>query len=184
MKEFFRKIFDNTRGRRAFKKAHSSIGRHSTFRNPQYLHISKNVRAKNFIKIECFDVWNDKKLEPKLILSKNVIINNNFTAYISSNCEIGEDTIIAHNVTIVTENHGTNPEIDAPYHRQDLVSNPVFIGKNCWIGANVVILPGARLGDNCVVGANSVVNKCFPDNCIIGGSPAKILKRYSFDFFI
>ena len=55
----------------------------------------------------------------------------------------------------------------------------VKIGKNCWIGNSVTILPGVELGDNVTVGANSVVTKSFPSNCVIGGCPAKIIKQFN-----
>ena len=59
-----------------------------------------------------------------------------------------------------------------------MVSNgDISIGNNVWICDNVVILAGAKIGNNCVIAANSVVNKEFPDNCLIGGVPAKIIKK-------
>lgn len=63
---------------------------------------------------------------------------------------------------------------------QPLVASPVTIGRGCWIGEKVSIMPGVVLGNKCVVGANSVVTKSFPDYCIIGGIPARIIKKYDF----
>jgi acetyltransferase-like isoleucine patch superfamily enzyme len=54
---------------------------------------------------------------------------------------------------------------------------PIEIGDNCWLGANTVLLPGVKLGDHVVVAAGSVVTKSFPDNRLIGGVPACVLKN-------
>ena len=59
-------------------------------------------------------------------------------------------------------------------------TTPVFIGDNVWIGENVVILPGSKIGNGCIIGANTLINgNEFPDNTMIGGIPGKILKIYN-----
>ena len=95
-----------------------------------------------------------------------------FTVFAGSSLHIGRGTIWAPNVCIQTGNHrlGDLSKYDV---------NSVYIGENCWLGFGAVILPGVVLGDNVVVGANSVVNKSFPANCVIAGSPAKIVKIYN-----
>lgn len=84
--------------------------------------------------------------------------------------EIGEGSIWAWGLTIITGNHGL---IDRNVYEYDNIT----IGKNCWMGAKVTILPGVILGDNVTVAANSVVTKSFPGNVVIGGIPAKIIKN-------
>lgn len=81
--------------------------------------------------------------------------------------EIGDDTIFAPGVKIISANHKPG--------RQDAWEEapPIQIGKSCWIAANAVILPGVILGDNIVVGAGAVVNKSFPQNSKLIGVPAK-----------
>lgn len=59
---------------------------------------------------------------------------------------------------------------------QGVTHKGIVIGNNCWIGAGAVYLDGAKLGNGCVVGTNSVIMKEFPDNCVIAGIPAKIIK--------
>lgn len=83
---------------------------------------------------------------------------------------IGENTIFAYNVCIQTINHDLKD-------RSLFIAKPVTIGENCWLGNNVSIMPGVTLGNNVTVGANSVVTKSFPDNVVIGGCPAKIIKE-------
>ena len=55
------------------------------------------------------------------------------------------------------------------------------IGKNVWLGEGVIVMPGVTIGDGCVIGAHSIVNKDIPAACIAVGSPAKVIKRYSFE---
>ncbi len=85
---------------------------------------------------------------------------------------IGEGTLIANNVGIITANHD-------PYNLEThLTGKPVVIGRNCWIGINAVILPGVILGERTVVGAGSVVTHSFLEgNCVIAGNPARQIKK-------
>ena len=84
---------------------------------------------------------------------------------------IGHNTWIAPNVGIITTNHSLS---DVNKHE---IPEDVYIGNKCWLGMNVMILPGVRLGDNTIVGAGSVVTKSFEQgNCVIAGNPAKVIK--------
>jgi len=83
--------------------------------------------------------------------------------------KIGDNTIFAPGIKIISANHDANDLNKA------VKSNPIIIGKNCWIGANAIILPGVELGDNVIVGAGAVVTKSFPNNSILVGNPAKII---------
>lgn len=93
-----------------------------------------------------------------------------FTIFEGTTLTIGEGTLWAFNVCIQTGNHGL-------MNRNEYTYASVTIGKNCWLGNSVTILPGVSLGDNVTVGANSVVTKSFPSNVVIAGVPAKIIKE-------
>lgn len=84
---------------------------------------------------------------------------------------IGDHTIFAPGVKIISANHSKN---NLDNHTK---SNPIYIGENCWLGTNSIILPGVKLGDNVIVGAGSVVTKSFPSNVTIAGNPAKIISK-------
>jgi len=84
---------------------------------------------------------------------------------------IGDDTIFAPNVSIISANHSLDNF--STWEK----APPIEIGKKCWIGTGVTILPGVKLGDNVIVGAGSVVTKSFPSNCIIAGVPSVIIKK-------
>lgn len=86
--------------------------------------------------------------------------------------ELGRGTYIGPNVGLITANH--NPlNLD-----QHLEAKPIYLGENCWIGMNSVILPGVTLGPNTVVGAGSIVTRSFPDGYrIIAGNPARSIRK-------
>lgn len=84
---------------------------------------------------------------------------------------IEEGAYIANNVVMITANHEFT---DLTKHQP---AKDIKIGKNCWIGANSVILPGVTLGDNTIVGAGSIVTKSFRGHVVICGNPAKIIKE-------
>lgn len=78
---------------------------------------------------------------------------------------IGEGTLLSPNVLVYDHDHFFDKQIGV--HRKEFLSEPIEIGKNCWIGANTVILKGTKLGDNCVVGAGSIIKGSFPSNTLI-----------------
>lgn len=85
--------------------------------------------------------------------------------------EIGDNTIFASGVKLISANHDFNKRAEA------LKARPIIIGKNVWLGANVVILPGVMIGDNSIVAAGAVVTKNVESNCMVAGTPAKLIKR-------
>ena len=98
--------------------------------------------------------------------------------------EIGNDCLLASKIFISDTNHGAYDNTDetarpgvAPNDRK-LVTIPVKIGDNVWIGENVVILSGVEIGDGCIIGANSVVTRNVEKNSIVAGAPARCLKYW------
>lgn len=110
----------------------------------------------------------------------NISVGENFFA--NYNCvildvnrvTIGKNCKIAPNVGIYTATHPVRAE--ERYNGVEM-GYPITIGDNCWIGAGATINPGETLGNNVVVASGAVVTKSFPDNVLIGGCPAKILKE-------
>lgn len=88
---------------------------------------------------------------------------------------IGSDTIIGNYVTFHPENH-VHDDLEKPIRLQGVTGTGIVIGANCWIGAKATFLDGTRLGNGCIVGAGSVVRGEFPDNTILAGVPARILR--------
>ncbi len=97
--------------------------------------------------------------------------------YAHDSIEIGDDTLIGANVKIIDNDfHPVDPQARLENDNAKIGHAPVVIGDNVFIGMNSIILKGTKIGNNCTIGAGSVVHGEFPDNCIIAGNPAKIIK--------
>lgn len=152
-------------------------------RRPVYMRGKKSLAGGNGLTTghACrFDLLGKKQT---LFFGSNCEIGDNVHIVAYERVSIGNNVLMASKIFISDTNHGcykgvkqNSPEI-APNDRQ-LVCSPVEIGNNVWIGENVVILAGSKIGDGCIIGANSVVNGVFESNRIIVGAPAKIVKRF------
>ena len=87
---------------------------------------------------------------------------------------IGDHVMFGPGVTVATAGHPIQPELRKRGMQYNI---PVHIGKNCWIGAGAVILPGVNIGDNVVIGAGSVVTKDIPSNVVAVGNPCRVLRQ-------
>lgn len=103
-----------------------------------------------------------------------VYANFNLTLVDDTHIYIGSNTMIGPNVTIATAGHPILPELREKAYQYNAA---VHIGKNCWLGAGVIVLPGITIGDNSVIGAGSVVTKDIPENVIAVGNPCRILRE-------
>lgn len=90
--------------------------------------------------------------------------------------EIGNDVVAGQYVRFHAENHNYN-DTNSLIKDQGVTHKGIRIGNNCWIGSGAVFLDGAELGDGCVVAANAVVTKKFPDDSVVAGIPARIIKN-------
>lgn len=105
----------------------------------------------------------------KVKIGNNVVVMNGSLMMASGTITIEDNTMLAANVQLISNNH----DLDK---RAIITCKPIHIKKNCWIGAGATILRGVTIGENSVVGAGSVVTKDVPDNAIVAGNPAKIIK--------
>lgn len=107
-----------------------------------------------------------------ITIGKNVFFNTGCSFQDRGGIRIGDGSMIGMNVTISTLNHGLPLE-----KRHTTFSSPVIIGNNAWIGSNATILPGVTIGNNAVVAAGAVVSKEVPENAVVAGVPAKVVKK-------
>lgn len=105
----------------------------------------------------------------QLKIQNNVFINHSLCVSAAAGIEIDEGVQIAPQVTILTVNHDLKNKIIVK-------CSPVHIKKNAWIGARTIVLPGVTIGENSIVGAGSIVTKDVPDNCVVVGNPARVIK--------
>jgi acetyltransferase-like isoleucine patch superfamily enzyme len=105
-------------------------------------------------------------------IGKNVFINHGCSFLDLGGITIEDDVLIGPQVKLVTENHPVDPS-----NRKSLDLKSIHIGKNVWLGAGAIILPGVTVGENSIVAAGAVVTKDVPSNTIVGGVPARVIKK-------
>lgn len=105
---------------------------------------------------------------------KNIYANFNLALVDDTHIYVGDYTQFGPNVVLATAGHPVNPDLRERAYQYNA---PIRIGRNCWLGANVVVVPGVTIGDNVVVGAGSVVTRDLPDNVVAVGNPCKILRE-------
>lgn len=107
-------------------------------------------------------------------LGDHVYANFHLTLVDDTHIYVGSNTMFAPNVTVATAGHPIEPSLREKAYQYNL---PVHIGKNCWIGAGALIMPGVTIGDNTVIGAGSVVTKDIPANVVAVGNPCRVMRE-------
>ena len=116
---------------------------------------------------------------PNIIIKSSASIGMGSTISAAQKVVIGENVLLARNVYISDHAHAFE-KIEVPIKHQGITGiRPVSIGRDTWLGQNVVVLPGVTIGEHCVIGANSVVKSSIPDFSVAVGAPARVVKRYN-----
>lgn len=105
---------------------------------------------------------------------KSIYANFNLTLVDDTHIYVGDYTMFGPNVVIATAGHPILPKLREQAYQYNA---SVHIGRNCWIGAGVIIVPGITIGDNTVIGAGSIVTKDIPSNVVAVGNPCKVLRE-------
>lgn len=170
--------------RRKLKKIgkNSNIGNNFVLLNPKNIEIGENFSASDNFRIRTWEKYNGKETgyNPNVKIGNNVMFNDNCFISCLNEINIGNGCLFGDNVFITDNYHGdTNKdEIEVPPLKRKLVTKgKVKIGNNVWCGRNVSILSGITIGNNVIIGANAVVTHNFEDNVVIGGVPAKVIKK-------
>ncbi|KRK97584.1 galactoside-O-acetyltransferase [Secundilactobacillus odoratitofui DSM 19909 = JCM 15043] len=139
--------------KRILKELLGSVGENYFFELPLHLDYGFNVKV-----------------------GENFFANSNLTLLDTAPIEIGDDVLIAPNVSIYTAGHALDPELRVRTGAEYAV--PVKIGNRVWIGGSVTICPGVTIGDNSVIGAGAVVTKSIPANSLAYGNPARVVRQF------
>jgi len=145
-----------------------------------YIEIGNNFTGINNLRFECWNEYLGMKFSPSLVIGNNVSMNNNIHIGCINKILIGDNVLFASNIFVTDHFHGYVDERDlniSPHFRELYSKGQVVIMDDVWIGENVTIMPNVTIGKSCVIGANSVVTNSFPDNSIIAGVPAKIIRK-------
>lgn len=103
----------------------------------------------------------------------HIYANFNLTMVDDTHIYVGDFTMFGPNVTVATAGHPILPQLREQAYQYNA---SVHIGKNCWLGAGAIVLPGVTIGDNVVIGAGSVVTKDIPSNVVAVGNPCRVLR--------
>ena len=152
-----------------------SIGRYNRFEGTKHIIIGNGFCSMDGIWLATYST--ETFNSPLIDIGDNVNISRYCHIGAINRITIGDNVLIGSNVLIIDHNHGDINDCTMSRRELPLVSKgPITIGKNCWICDNVVICGNVTIGDNCVVAANSFVNKSFPNNCLVAGNPAVVVK--------
>lgn len=158
---------------------HAAIGCSINLRGGNYISIGDNVGIGKRTILSAYDFYRGQSFDPEIFIGNNTSIGEDCHITAINRIVIGNDVLIGKKVTITDNSHGkTELEqlIIPPIKRPLYSKGPVIIGDNVWIGDKATILPNVVIGKNSIIGANALVTKDVPENSVVGGVPAKIIK--------
>lgn len=146
---------------------------------------SEGEKRFNMLKEMCAECGENVYIEPPFHsnwggkychFGKNVYANFNLTCVDDTDIYVGEYTMLGPNVVLASAGHPILPELREKIYQYNM---PVRIGRNCWLGAGVIVLPGVTIGDGTVIGAGSVVTKDIPAGVVAVGNPCRVMRQIS-----
>lgn len=178
----FLRVFINARNRLIFRE----YGKHVhwdpgvIFESPYNISIGDRCRIKKGVEMYA-KPWGDDRDKITLRIGNRVSINSGTFINAHNYIEIGDGALIGKNVILADTKHNfVDPEKGIKENPISL-EEPIIIGKGCFLGFNCFIFAGVRLGEHSIVSVNSVVTRDVPPYSVVGGIPAKVLRRYDFD---
>ena len=148
-------------------------------RGKKYIDFGTNLTTGRNCRIEV----NGEHSGKRLIFGENVNIGDSVSIRCANSINIGDNVLMGSRVLVIDNSHGeysgqNQDKPETPPNKRTLISKPIIIENNVWIGEQSVIMPGVTIGEGSIIGANSVVLGNIPRNCIAVGSPAKVIKKW------
>lgn len=163
---------------------------HIQFKNARLIRRPIYIRGKNSLTLgDNFTIGRHTRIDlpgnkPTLKIGKNCNFGDYCHIVAYEDVSIGNNCLLASKVFVSDTSHGqyklksVSSAPDVPPNNREIVTLPVKISDNVWLGENVCVLAGVSIGYGSIIGANSVVTKDIPDKCIAVGSPAKVIKKW------
>ncbi|MCC7351506.1 MAG: acyltransferase [Phycisphaerales bacterium] len=145
--------------------------------HPEGIFIGDRVFIGNDAWIDTFPRYANQTFTPRLDIGSDTMIGHHGHIMVIGHMKIGRHVLIANGVYISDNLHGYE-DVSRPVFDQPLVHRPVEIGDEAWIGENVCVLPGVKIGRHSVIGSNSVVTRDIPPYCVAVGAPAAVIRRF------
>ncbi len=113
--------------------------------------------------------------EGEVVIGAKTVLGQECTISAFQRVSIGRECVVADRVMLIDFDHGIT-DVERPIRLQGIYKRDVRVGHNCWIGYGSCILRGVTIGDNCVIGTSAVVTRDVPDNAVVGGVPARVIR--------
>ena len=149
-------------------------------RLPQYCNIMRDAVLGKNCRLMCWDAYNGKPTgnKPEICIGKNFHATRGLSIQCANKVIIGNNVLIASNVTFIDYNHGINPQSSNYLDNPLDISSGIIVEDGVWIGDNCLLLGGITIGKKSIVGGGSVVTHSVPPYTMVAGNPAKIIKIF------